>query len=418
MIRLLFFAASATCSLYAQFGAAKSVINGTGAPNAALCASANNVGKVYARKDGAATGSTFYVCANTAASTYAWELAGTGSGVSAGTGINVVGSTVSVDTATILTRERGQSGADMLCSDSGGDDAYVCTLEYAPPSYVAGMCLNLKVTTTNTGAATVDANTLGAKTIKTASGGTLTDGDIIVGQINRICYDGTDFRTGGGGTSVAAAAPYVTIAGANYLPFGFAATLPPTSGWTARNFSTATFTTSGLGGAIAITSTTTNNSLNIQGRAIGSTTTLIAVVAGVPIANGTSNVSRCGVGIQRPAGSLGEISYGFRAATQTVPPIIGGGYRWTNPTTPNTGFTGSTGGMLASWPVTYFRVTLSGGNVAVAFSPTGIDWVDQSSDTQTNVLGGAATSTDEWIFYGAGDGTGTARCTLLSWSAA
>ncbi len=66
--------------LMAQFGAAKSVINGTGAPNAAQCTNINNVGKVYARKDGAAANSTFYVCSNTAASTYAWELLGSGGG--------------------------------------------------------------------------------------------------------------------------------------------------------------------------------------------------------------------------------------------------------------------------------------------------------------------------------------------------
>ncbi len=67
-------------SVYAQFGAAKSVVNGSGAPNSALCTNINNVGKVYARKDGAAANTTFYVCSNTAASTYAWELLGSGGG--------------------------------------------------------------------------------------------------------------------------------------------------------------------------------------------------------------------------------------------------------------------------------------------------------------------------------------------------
>ena len=49
---------------------------GTGAPAAGLCTSSSDVGKIYARKDGAAFNSTFYLCANTAASTYTWELHG------------------------------------------------------------------------------------------------------------------------------------------------------------------------------------------------------------------------------------------------------------------------------------------------------------------------------------------------------
>jgi len=53
---------------------------GTGAPTSGNCDSAGEVGQVYVRQDAAATGSTFYVCANTAAMTYAWELAGTGGG--------------------------------------------------------------------------------------------------------------------------------------------------------------------------------------------------------------------------------------------------------------------------------------------------------------------------------------------------
>lgn len=90
---------------YAQFGSAKSVINGNGAPNAALCASANNVGKVYARKDGAAAASTFYVCANTGASTYAWELSGSGGGASAVSGMTDLKSTRT--SSTVLTVAAG-----------------------------------------------------------------------------------------------------------------------------------------------------------------------------------------------------------------------------------------------------------------------------------------------------------------------
>ncbi len=57
---------------------ANRVIRGSGAPASSACNTAAAVGKVYIRSNAAATFSTFYVCANTAAMTYAWELGGGG----------------------------------------------------------------------------------------------------------------------------------------------------------------------------------------------------------------------------------------------------------------------------------------------------------------------------------------------------
>jgi hypothetical protein len=49
---------------------------GTGAPTSGDCDVVGEVGRVYARTDGAAAKSTFYVCGNTGSGTYAWELLG------------------------------------------------------------------------------------------------------------------------------------------------------------------------------------------------------------------------------------------------------------------------------------------------------------------------------------------------------
>lgn len=73
-----------TCAAYGQYGIARKVITGSGAPLSANCDAANEVGNVYARTNGAAAYATFYVCGNTAASTYAWELYSTGGSVSSG----------------------------------------------------------------------------------------------------------------------------------------------------------------------------------------------------------------------------------------------------------------------------------------------------------------------------------------------
>lgn len=65
---------------WAQFGAASAVVAGNGAPVSAQCTNVNNVGRVWARKDGGAADTTFYVCGATGAGTYGWSLFGSGTG--------------------------------------------------------------------------------------------------------------------------------------------------------------------------------------------------------------------------------------------------------------------------------------------------------------------------------------------------
>jgi hypothetical protein len=59
---------------HGQYGAATSIVSGNGAPVAAQCTNANNVGRVWARKDGGAASTTFYICAATGAGTFGWQL--------------------------------------------------------------------------------------------------------------------------------------------------------------------------------------------------------------------------------------------------------------------------------------------------------------------------------------------------------
>lgn len=85
-------------------------------------------------------------------------------------------------------------------ADAGATDAYAITLATAPTAYVTGQVYNFKANTTNTGEATLNVNSLGAKTIVGADGATLTDGAIQAGQIVSVVYDGTNlriFNTGG-----------------------------------------------------------------------------------------------------------------------------------------------------------------------------------------------------------------------------
>lgn len=89
-----------------------------------------------------------------------------------------------------------QSAVDSIryAADAGGDDTYSVTLDPVPAAYYAGMEVNFKPTTANTGACTLDVNGLGAKTIKKNVSTDLATGDILSGQMVKVIYDGTNFQ--------------------------------------------------------------------------------------------------------------------------------------------------------------------------------------------------------------------------------
>jgi len=92
-----------------------------------------------------------------------------------------------------VTAKGLQVGAEVYAADAGANDTYVITLSPVPTAYVAGMRLIFKANTINTGTATINVNSLGAKTIVKGVNTTLDDGDIQANQICTIVYDGTNF---------------------------------------------------------------------------------------------------------------------------------------------------------------------------------------------------------------------------------
>jgi len=85
----------------------------------------------------------------------------------------------------------------MSCSDAGSTDTYACSMAVAPAAYVTGLHYWFSAATANTGAATINFNSLGAKTIKKAAGGVTTDladNDIRAGQWVDLVYDGTNMQ--------------------------------------------------------------------------------------------------------------------------------------------------------------------------------------------------------------------------------
>lgn len=85
-----------------------------------------------------------------------------------------------------------QQGSETYAVDAVGSDAYAITLVPPITAYQDGMVLRFKAGTTNTGASTLNVNSIGAKTIKKLYNVTLSDGDITAGQQIVVTYDASN----------------------------------------------------------------------------------------------------------------------------------------------------------------------------------------------------------------------------------
>lgn len=94
---------------------------------------------------------------------------------------------------TLINGPRTIAGPINYCADSGSNDTYACNVSPAVPGYVAGACYTFKANTANVGPATINLNSLGAKTI-TMAGATLPDNAIRAAQVVTVCYDGTNMQ--------------------------------------------------------------------------------------------------------------------------------------------------------------------------------------------------------------------------------
>ncbi len=78
--------------------------------------------------------------------------------------------------------------------DSGAADAYVVGGDPAYTAYFDGMKIRVKITNINTGASTINVDSLGVKSIVKNVSTPLVAGDLPVGAIIDIQYDGTNFQ--------------------------------------------------------------------------------------------------------------------------------------------------------------------------------------------------------------------------------
>jgi len=81
-----------------------------------------------------------------------------------------------------------------FAADAEASDAYAVTLDPAPAALFPGMMVIFTANTSNTGAATLNVNALGAESIKKKHDQDLETGDIESGQVVAVAYDGTNFQ--------------------------------------------------------------------------------------------------------------------------------------------------------------------------------------------------------------------------------
>lgn len=116
------------------------------------------------------------------------QLTGTGSDAKI-SGIDDVSSSQDAVSAEVV-----QSSALTYAAAAGAANAFTVTLAPAVAGYTNGQTVTFKANAANTGAATVNVNGLGAKTIKKNSDQDLAANDIKANQLVTVVYDGTNFQ--------------------------------------------------------------------------------------------------------------------------------------------------------------------------------------------------------------------------------
>lgn len=139
-------------------------------------------------------------------------------------------------------------------ADTGTANTYAITLSPAPAALAAGQRVRFKVANANTGASTLNVNSLGAKSLVKSGSTALGSGDLTAGQIVTAVYDGTNWQLqGAGGSGGDLTAKYiigasdVNLANARVWPglYNHIDAPPSSPGTLDDEFDDATFNTNG-----------------------------------------------------------------------------------------------------------------------------------------------------------------------------
>jgi hypothetical protein len=162
-----------------------------------------------------------------------------------------------------------QAGATTIATVTG-TDTYVGTLSPAIAAYATGNLFSFVAPNTNTGAATINLNSLGAKSITKLGSTALAAGDIVSGRVYQIEYDGTRFQllnpSASSVASFSAGSTGFTPSSATTGAVTLAGTLATTNGGTGLT----SFTANGVVYASSSSALATGSALTFDGTALTS----------------------------------------------------------------------------------------------------------------------------------------------------
>jgi len=140
---------------------------------------------------------------------------------------------------TLPTKAVLDEGRVTYAADSGAANAYLIALPTTLTAYTAGLTVWMKASAANTGASTINVDSVGVKSIKQHDGSALEADDIASGAIVNLSYDGTNFlMVGVHGSDVTAAATSATAAATSATNAATSATAAATSATNAATSAT------------------------------------------------------------------------------------------------------------------------------------------------------------------------------------
>lgn len=134
----------------------------------------------------------------------------------------ILQSGITPDTDKLLDLARAiQSGKVNYAVATGSANALTVSLSPAPTLLSIGLVVNVLISSTNTSAATINVNGLGAKSIQ-YNGVALLGGELLSGSIQSFIFDGTNFQLFGGVASgkMLAIQVFDTVGTSTYTPTG------------------------------------------------------------------------------------------------------------------------------------------------------------------------------------------------------